>query len=105
MMLDDKLVTEIVKRVTSVARPTRVLVFGSVARGMAATDSDIDLLVLENHVTNAREESIRIRRSLRGMGMPFDVVVMSTEWFDRTKDVVGGLAYPAHREGKVIYAA
>ena len=105
MTLDAKLVQTIVERVTRVARPDRMLLFGSVARGMATEDSDVDLLVLESDVGHSRAESIRIRRSLRGLGVPFDVIVMKTSWFETTKDVVGGLAYPAHREGKVIYAA
>ena len=37
--------------------------------------------------------------------MPFDVVVMATQRFEDTKYVVGGIAYPAHRYGRVIYEA
>jgi predicted nucleotidyltransferase len=82
-----------------------VFLFGSVSRGAATSDSDVDLLILEADVTNPRKEGVRIRNALRGLGVPFDVIVMRSSWFERTKDVVGSLAYPVHREGKVIYAA
>jgi hypothetical protein len=30
---------------------------------------------------------------------------MAKEHFEESKDVIGGLAYPAHKYGKVIYEA
>ena len=50
-------------------------------------------------------EGVRLRHALRGVGMPFDVIVMRTDRFEETKNVVGGIAYPANRYGKVIYEA
>ena len=43
--------------------------------------------------------------ALRGLGFPFDVIVMATQRFEETKDLVGGLALPADRDGRVIYEA
>jgi len=34
-----------------------------------------------------------------------DVVVIRTERFERTKDLIGGIAYPASRYGLVLYEA
>ena len=99
------LLDEIVARITAVARPTRVIVFGSTAIGTATADSDIDLLIVFDEVDDARLESVRLRRALRGVGAPLDVIVMRTERFEETKNVVGGIAYPANKYGKVIYEA
>src|SRR5450759_1136170 len=52
-----------------------------------------------------RREGVRLRRALRGVGMPFDVIVMRTDRFEETKNVVGGIAYPANKYGRVIYKA
>jgi len=43
--------------------------------------------------------------TLRGLGHAFDVIVLSNEWFEESKEVIGGIAYPAHKYGKVIYEA
>ena len=99
------LLDEIVARLTAVARPARIIVFGSSATGAATADSDIDLLVVLHEVDDARVESVRLRRALRGMGVPLDVIVMSVDRFEETKDVVGGIAYPANKYGRVIYEA
>jgi predicted nucleotidyltransferase len=96
---------EIVKRVLAVARPDRIIVFGSAAAGALTRDSDIDLLVLESGPVEPRTEALRIRSALGGMGFPFDVIVMSTQRFEETKDVIGGIAHPAHKHGKTVYEA
>lgn len=101
--LDDVLTKEIVRRILSVACPDRVIVFGSAATGQMTFDSDIDLLVLESCQEKPRDESCRIRSALGGLGFPFDVVVMATDRFEETKDVIGGIAYPAQKYGKVIF--
>lgn len=105
--MDDKsaLLDTIVARLTTVARPARVIIFGSAITETATADSDIDLLILLDEVDDARLESVRLRRALRGVGMPFDVIVMRTDRFEETKNVAGGIAYPANKYGKVIYEA
>jgi len=101
--IDESLVKEIVRRILGVACPDRIILFGSAAAGTLSRDSDIDLLILEANPGDHRRESVRIGATLDGLGYPFDVIVISTEWFEASKNVVGGIAYPAHKYGKVIY--
>jgi predicted nucleotidyltransferase len=103
--LDEVMAREIVRRILTVAQPDRIIVFGSGATDEMTKDSDIDLLVLEPEAEDPREEIHRIRTALNGLGFPFDVVVMSTRRFEETKRVIGGIAYPAHKYGAVIYEA
>lgn len=105
MGISQTLVSEIVKRILGVAEAQRIILFGSAAAGRMSKDSDIDLLVLESAPGDAREESVRIRRAVRGLGYPFDIIVMAAERFEESKNVVGGIAYPANKYGKVIYEA
>ena len=103
--IGDALIEEIVRRVLSVARPDKIILFGSAATGEMTRDSDIDLLVVEPDPHDRRRESIRIDEALSGMGYPFDVIVITSDWFEASKTVIGGIAYPANKYGKVIYAA
>jgi len=101
--ISETLVSEIIKRVLDVARPQRIILFGSAATGQMTKDSDIDLLVLESDPGDIRKESVRIHQAVRGLGYPFDIIVMAVERFEESKDVIGGIAYPANKYGKVIY--
>ncbi len=105
MDIDEKVIEETIRRILSVARPDRIILFGSAAFGRMTRDSDIDLLVLEAAPQNTREERVRLGNALRGQGYAFDVMVMATERFEESKNIIGGLAYPANKYGKVVYEA
>ncbi len=105
MGIGDETITEIVRRVTSAVPAECIILFGSAATGEMTRDSDIDLLVLEKSVDDPRRESVSVRRALLDMDYPFDVIVMTEERFEETKGVIGGIAYPANKHGKVVYEA
>lgn len=84
-------------------QPAKVILFGSYASGEPTWDSDVDLLI----VTEKRlkyEDTYKIRRaSLKDFSIPVQLVCMTDEEFVETKDVIGGIAYPASKYGKVLY--
>jgi len=105
MSVDETLLKEVVRRVLTVARPDRIILFGSAATGRMTKDSDIDLLVVEPALANTHERRVEIRGAVGDVGYPVDIIVMRTERFERTKRFVGGIAYPANKYGRVIYEA
>ena len=104
-MIDQNLLKTILDRILSATQPERIILFGSAATGTMTRDSDLDLLVIGDGFTDNREESRRLRRTLGDIGMPVDIFAMTRERFEETKSVIGGLAYPANKYGKVIYEA
>ena len=84
-------------------RIRRVILYGSRAQGSATEDSDFDLLVVEKDPVSKREEMWRLRQAFIGLDYPVDVWVMGEEEFEETREVIGGLAYPAHKYGVVLY--
>ncbi len=84
---------------------SRVILFGSHARGLAREDSDLDFLVVEPNVVNRFTESVRLRKSvdqaLGGIAQPMDVIVIDREQFMRKATVPNTLAYEAATYGRV----
>jgi len=105
MGVDETLLGEIVRRILSVARPDRIILFGSAATGQMTKDSDIDLLVVDPSPANRHEASVMIRDAIGDVDLPVDVLLIATERFEATKNIIGGIAYPAHKYGKVLYEA
>ena len=105
MAVDETLLNEVVRRVLTVAKPERIILFGSAAGGEMTADSDLDLLVVESEPANTRDRSVSIRRALGDVHYPVDVIVMSRQRFDETKNIIGGIAYPANKYGRVLYEA
>jgi len=103
--IEQDVIDDIVRHILNVARPTRIILFGSAASGGMTGDSDIDLLVVEDNPADVLDEAFRLREALGDMPYPFDVVVMPAHRFEESKSVIGGLAYPANKYGRVIYEA
>lgn len=101
----DSLITEIVKRLVASAHPRKVILFGSYARGNPGPDSDIDILVIEDTVQSRFKEMVRLRRTLRGIPIPIDVLVISKEEFEARAQVPSTVYYWVNREGRVLYEA
>ena len=80
---------------------SKVILFGSHARGEARPDSDLDFLVVEPRVENRYAESIRLREALRNLDSAVDVLVVSAKIFQEWADTPNTVIYEAAREGKV----
>ena len=93
------------RRIVEAARPWKIILFGSRARGDARPDSDADLLVIETEVKNPVAESVRLRRILKDLLLPVDLLVVSRAKFDYWRDTPGTVYFEANLEGKVIYEA
>ena len=82
----------------------RIIVFGSVARGDAGPDSDLDLLVVLEHVVNSHDDAVRLRMELRDIPIPIDVLVTDDDRLERQAKWPG-VVRVALREGRAIERA
>lgn len=105
MKIDAPFLRTIVEKILAVSQPEQVILFGSMVMGDASPDSDLDLLIVEESVADTRAESVRLRRALGDVGIPVNIIVISSERFRKTRDVIGGIAYPASKYGRVLYEA
>ena len=105
MSVDETLLSEVVRRILTVSHPNRIILFGSAATGQMTKDSDLDILVVEPQPGDTRDRSVKIRRALGDVRYPVDVIVMSSERFEATKNLIGGIAYPACKYGYALYEA
>lgn len=101
--LSDQTVAAAVRALAEGAHPRKILLFGSYARGDATADSDLDLLVIEDEVTDRAREMVRLRRLLRPLRIPADVLVYSADEVQSWGGQPGTALYWALREGKVVY--
>jgi predicted nucleotidyltransferase len=101
--LTEQLLTEIRKRIVDVFSPERVILFGSYAERRATADSDLDLLVVTKRSVSRKERLARTQGLFRDMPLPVQVITISRQEFEETRDVIGGIAHPAAKYGRVIY--
>ena len=92
-----------VQRIVEKFDPLKIILFGSYARGVATSDSDVDLLVVMPIAGSKRRQATDIDMALADRRLPLDLIVITPEEFAAYKDVVGHIVYPAVREGKVLH--
>jgi uncharacterized protein len=104
-VFDDAVIEEAGRRILEAAPPrSRVILFGSHARGEAGKHSDLDFLVIEPSVESWGRESVRLRRTLRGLNVFADIIVVSEESVREWRDVYGHVIHSAMSEGRELAA-
>ncbi len=102
-MIDMAIIKRSVQAILAAAPAgSRVILFGSRARGDARPDSDIDLLVVEPEVKSRIAEAARLARVIRHFRLPADIVVVSHDIFEQWKDAPNSVYSEAARDGQVF---
>jgi predicted nucleotidyltransferase len=94
-----------VKTVVEIAQPSRVILFGSWARGEAKWDSDLDLAVL---MPDSAEPELgivhrKLRRKLDELPMTIDLVVTTEGCAGQFRDSINSIYCKILQDGQVAY--
>ena len=103
-MIDEATIEKAVCLLQQAAPGATIIVFGSCARGQSTEDSDLDVMVVEPTVTSRHEEMVRLRKVLRPLGIPADVLVASKDTFEYWSEPPNTIYYEVAREGRVFHA-
>src|SRR5438093_1699454 len=76
---DPAILADIVKRIVRAAKPEKIVLFGSAARGEMGPNSDYDLLVIKAGKYDYWRMYDRIADHLSGKGAAVDVVLVTPE--------------------------
>jgi predicted nucleotidyltransferase len=102
--VDKRLLREIVKRITSVIDPVKIVLFGSWAYGKPKEGSDLDILVIVKKSNLPKyKRAVPIYRSLAGILIPKDIIVYTEKEVKEWEKVPLAFITTILRKGKVIY--
>jgi predicted nucleotidyltransferase len=89
---------------TAVARPSRIILFGSAARGEMTDSSDIDLILIFVDVTSKEAGRQAIFRSRPRDDWPHDLLFFTEAEFAASVAKGGGAAYVAQQDGRTVFS-
>jgi len=101
----EEILNEVRRRLIEAAHPEKIILFGSYARGDFDKHSDLDVLVILREARNRFDEMARLYGVLRGIGMPTDIIVYTSDQVEARKNLRGTMLYHALVEGRILYDA
>lgn len=96
---------KLIERIVDAVHPLKIILFGSAARGEMGQSSDVDVLVVMPDGTHRRHTAQYLYETIRGVKVPFDVLVATPSDLEKHRDNVGLIYHNVLREGKIVYAA
>lgn len=103
MNVDEGTIERLVAAIVAIVRPTKIILFGSAARGEMDRNSDIDLLIVVPDGTPRRKTAHSIYRSISSNGTPFDVVVATASDLANYGDKIGLIYRNVLKDGRTVY--
>ena len=98
---------EITDKIVSAVSPSKIILFGSYARGDENSESDLDLLVIQD--TPFVPEGSRLKemgmlwRLLADVKIPKDILIYTPEEVKRWESSLNHIIPTAFREGMILY--
>jgi predicted nucleotidyltransferase len=102
-VIDREVIDDAVRRIVDAFDPKRIVIFGSVARGEAGPDSDLDLFVEMESDLRPIDRCVEVRRVLRDVHVPKDVFVYTPAEVEAHRGRFGNLLSYVEAEGQVLY--
>lgn len=84
--LAPRVLKDIIARVVAAARPDKIILFGSAARGSMGPNSDVDLLVIKDGKYNRAKVTDALYHHLCGADSAVDGIVVTPEEVERYRD-------------------
>jgi len=90
-------------RIVQAVRPSRIIAFGSRARGEHQRESDLDLMVVLPRKATGLGVSADLYEAVGALGFSKDIVVSDEERLARLSKAVNSVHAEAAREGVTLY--
>jgi len=85
--------------------PDLMIVFGSVAKGTANENSDLDIIIVKESDENSLISGAKARLALKCSKVPIDIIAYTPEEFKLRLTSKYSLPYEALATGKIVYGS
>lgn len=102
-MIEANKILEIVSRIVIKFNPDKIILFGSYAMGNATNSSDLDLLVIKDTDLPYHKRSFDIHKALIGSMIPMDILVYTSQEFEKEQKEQSSFLNSAIKTSKVLY--
>ncbi len=105
MFLTDDIKKSIRQKILQIGMVKKIILFGSFINGNASEDSDIDILVVKEHIDSLLREKKQILNALKAIDYPKDILLVDEEAFEFYKKEACSVYRDAYENGEVIWTS
>lgn len=102
-MIEKAKINEIVSKIALHFDPDKIILFGSYASGNATTDSDLDLLIIQETELPRHKRSFDIQKSLKGSMIPMDILVYTIKEFEEERNQKNSFLHSLIQNSEILY--
>ncbi len=102
-MITSEQIADITNRIVANVKPEKIVLFGSYARGNPTEESDLDLFVIKESTLPRYKRGQEIRKHLRRLKVPIDLVVYTKDEIARWREVRTAFITTVVETGIVLY--
>lgn len=96
-------INHVTKVIVDNYHPEKIILFGSYAKGTQTEHSDLDIAVIKDSHLPQHHRTREIRKYLRGLCIPMDIIVYTKSEIEEWKDVKQAFITHIIQTGKVVY--
>jgi len=101
--MDKAKIKEVIDTIIAGYCPTKIILFGSYAKGTATESSDLDLLIIKETDEPKYRRSVAIRKLFSSQPCAMDILVYTPKEYERLLTYKSLIPYIATKEGKILY--
>jgi uncharacterized protein len=101
--VDNDLIQFVTDTIVRHFNPRRIILFGSHARGDSRPDSDLDLIVEMESQKDFYSRTSDVLRVFRLHPWSMDLLVLTPDEMNASREMLGSVVRRAEMEGKVLY--
>lgn len=102
-MIPKEQIETVVQQIVEFYQPEQVILFGSYASGTAHEGSDLDFLLVKETNESPSNRSALLRRKLRNLLIPMDILVFTPEEVAKDKFRKNTFIHEIFKNGKSLY--
>lgn len=99
----EEIINKITERIVQSLKPKKVILFGSYAEGRETPESDIDILAVTDERLCTQDRYSLNHKLFDDLPIEVQLILITPRNYAETKDVIGGIAYPASNHGRILY--
>ena len=101
--MNEELIREVIATIVNGYNPSKIILFGSHAKGNSGASSDLDLLIIKDTTIPRYKRAHQVRELFKVQPCAMDILVYTSSEYNHLLQFKSLIPFIATNEGKIVY--